>query len=114
MPLKRFENADRSETFEKGRFDVINVGPMTIGRAAYDPGWQWSTHIGSRSGQRWCATEHVGIVISGAAAVSYPNGIVEEMHAGDAFHIKGEHDSWVIGDEPYVSLHLMGASQYAS
>lgn len=24
------------------------------------------------------------------------------------------HDSWVIGDEPYVSIHFLGADQYAS
>ena len=24
------------------------------------------------------------------------------------------HDSWVVGHEPYVSLHLMGAAQYAT
>jgi len=23
------------------------------------------------------------------------------------------HDSWVIGDEPYVSLHFLGAEKYA-
>jgi hypothetical protein len=23
------------------------------------------------------------------------------------------HDSWVVGDEPYVSLHLLGADEYA-
>ncbi len=23
------------------------------------------------------------------------------------------HDSWVVGDEPYVSLHFMGADHYA-
>jgi hypothetical protein len=23
------------------------------------------------------------------------------------------HDSWVVGDEPYVSLHLMGSERYA-
>jgi len=23
------------------------------------------------------------------------------------------HDSWVVGDRPYVSLHLMGADAYA-
>jgi len=25
-----------------------------------------------------------------------------------------DHDSWVVGDEPYVSLHLLGASSYAA
>jgi len=24
------------------------------------------------------------------------------------------HDSWVIGDEPYVSLHFLGADRYAT
>ena len=114
MLLKRFENPDRAETFEKGRFEAITVGPMTLGRATYAPGWRWSTHIGARNGQQWCTTEHVGIVLSGTAAVSYPDGRVEQMHAGDAFHITGEHDSWVIGDEEYVSIHLAGAAEYAT
>jgi hypothetical protein len=30
------------------------------------------------------------------------------------FHVPAvPHDSWVVGDEPYVSLHLMGAAHYA-
>jgi len=32
---------------------------------------------------------------------------------GDIFYIGPGHDSWVVGDEPYVSLHLLGAAQYA-
>jgi hypothetical protein len=23
------------------------------------------------------------------------------------------HDSWVVGDEPYVSVHVLGATEYA-
>ena len=41
------------------------------------------------------------------------DGRVIEMKAGDIFYIAPGHDSWVIGDEPYVSLHLMGADNYA-
>jgi quercetin dioxygenase-like cupin family protein len=41
------------------------------------------------------------------------DGIVYEMGPGDVFYIPPGHDSWVIGDEPYVSLHLLGASAYA-
>ena len=29
------------------------------------------------------------------------------------FYIAPGHDSWVVGDEPYVSLHFMGAGDYA-
>jgi hypothetical protein len=34
------------------------------------------------------------------------------MKAGDIFYVAPGHDGWVIGDEPYVSIHLMGAEQY--
>ena len=43
------------------------------------------------------------------------DGSVFEMRAGDLFYIPPEpHDSWVVGDEPYVSLHFMGAEKYAA
>ena len=114
MTLKRFERPDDCATFEKGRFDRIALGPTILGRARYEPGWKWSAHVGALNGRRWCTTEHVGLVLSGTAAVAYPDGRVEEMRAGDAFYITGEHDSWVVGNEPYVSLHVAGADSYAS
>jgi len=42
------------------------------------------------------------------------DGRMVEMKSGDVFHIAPGHDSWVVGEEPYVSLHLMGAREYAS
>lgn len=33
---------------------------------------------------------------------------------GDIFAIPAGHDREVIGDEPYVSLHLTGAARYAT
>ena len=112
--LKRFDNADETREFEKGKFELINIGGMTIGRATYNAGWKWSAHVGKTLGKKSCDVEHVGLVISGRAAVAMDDGRVIEMKAGDLFHISPGHDSWVIGDEPYVSLHLMGASDYAS
>ena len=32
---------------------------------------------------------------------------------GDLFYIGPGHDSWVVGNEPYVSLHFLGAERYA-
>ena len=38
-----------------------------------------------------------------------------ELRAGSVFYIPPvPHDSWVVGDEPYVSIHLMGGDSYAS
>ena len=36
------------------------------------------------------------------------------MAPGDFFYVPPGHDSWVVGDEPYVSLHVMGSEDYAS
>lgn len=110
--LKRFEAPDQTLTFEKGKFEVVSVGGMTIGRASYEPGWRWSEHIGKAKGEKVCMVEHVGIVVSGKSGLSMQDGTIKEMKAGDVFYVAPGHDSWVIGDEPYVSIHLMGAEQY--
>jgi len=57
---------------------------------------------------------HVGIVVAGCATAAMDDGRVFEMKPGDVFFIEPGHDSWVVGDEPYVSLHLMGAASYAA
>jgi hypothetical protein len=36
--LKRFEQPDEKMTFEKGKFEIVHIGGMTIGRATYEPG----------------------------------------------------------------------------
>lgn len=111
--LKQFENPDEVRSFEKGKFEVIHVGGMTIGRAMYEPGWKWSLHVGKDGGAQSCMVEHIGMVVSGRATAAMEDGRVIEMKAGDVFYIAPGHDSWVVGEEPYVSLHFLGAEQYA-
>ena len=115
--LKRFETPDEVREFELGRFEVVNIGGMAIGRATYQPGWKWSEHVGKPLGQTHCNVEHVGMVVSGSAAIGMGDGRVIEMRAGDLFYTPPGppgHDSWVVGDEPYVSLHFLGADHYAT
>lgn len=111
--LKRFDLPDEIRKFDKGRFELLRVGNMTIGKATYEPGWRWSEHVGKALGQKECMVEHVGMVVSGCATAAMSDGSVVEMRAGDLFYIPPGHDSWVVGDEPYVSLHFMGAADYA-
>lgn len=114
--LKRFEQPDEIRIFEKGKFEVVHIGSMTIGRATYQPGWKWSVHVGPELNASRCNVEHVGLVLSGCATASMEDGTVYELRAGNLFYIPPGppgHDSWVVGDEPYVSLHFMGAAHYA-
>ena len=111
--LKRFENPDEITTFERGKFETVTLGGMMIGRATYEPGWRWSEDVGQQLGESYCTVEHVGMVISGCATAAFADGRMTEMKAGDVFHVPSEpHDSWVVGDMPYVSLHFMGATKY--
>jgi quercetin dioxygenase-like cupin family protein len=111
--LKRFERPDEIREFEKGKFEIVEIGGMTIGRATYEPGWKWSEHVGKAMGAKSCQIEHVGIVVSGSATAAMEDGRVITMKTGDVFYVPPGHDSWVVGNEPYVSLHFMGAGDYA-
>jgi quercetin dioxygenase-like cupin family protein len=111
--IKRFEDPDEVRTFEKGKFEILHLGDMTIGRATYAPGWVWSKHVAPLTGQPFCMVEHVGLVVSGHAKVKMEDGTEFDLLPGDSFYVPPGHDSWVEGDEPYVSLHLMGAEDYA-
>ena len=114
VELKRFETPDEVRVFEKGRLAVIRIGGMVLGRAEYEPGWKWSVDVGPTVGALLCTVEHVGIVLAGTATVAFEDGRVVELAEGSAFHVRAvPHDSWVVGDQPYVSLHLMGADSYA-
>jgi quercetin dioxygenase-like cupin family protein len=112
--LKRFEAPDETRIMTKGRFEIVHIGGLTIGRASYEPGWKWSEHVGPSVGATRCTVEHVGLVLSGAATAAFEDGRVIELKAGELFYIPPTpHDSWVVGNAPYVSLHFLGADHYA-
>jgi hypothetical protein len=50
--LRRFETPDDVREMVKGRFEIVRLGGLTIGRATYQPGWKWSQHVGPAVGAR--------------------------------------------------------------
>lgn len=112
--LKSFDAPDEIRHMEKGRFEIVRVGGVTVGRATYEPGWKWSLHVGPGVGATRCHVEHVGMVVSGTATAAFDDGQIVELRPGQLFYIPPvPHDSWVVGAEPYVSLHFLGAEHYA-
>jgi len=112
--LKRFDKPDEVRDMIKGRFEVAKIEGITIGRAAYEPGWKWSEHVGAALGQTRCSVEHVGVVVSGTATASFNDGRIDVLRAGNRFYVPADpHDSWVVGNEPYVSLHFVGVDRYS-
>ena len=111
--LKRFEQPDELRTFPKGRFELVKLAGRTFGRATYQPGWRWSVDVGPGVGKRLCDVEHIGLVLAGRATAAFDDGRVIVLEPGMLFHIGATpHDSWVVGDEQYVSLHFLGAEAH--
>jgi hypothetical protein len=106
--LKPFDQPDETRTFSKGKFELVHIGGMVIGRASYDPGWKWSVDVGRPEGLTHCSVEHVGLVISGKAVAPMKDGRVIEMKPGDLFYIAPGHDSWVVGTSPMCRSTLWG------
>jgi len=114
LQIRRFDQADETRTFARGTFELIHIGGMTIGRAVYQPGWKWSTHVGPEAGTPTCQVEHLGMVVSGRAVIAMDGGPELVVAPGDVFAVPPGHDSWVVGDEPYESVHFLGADDYAA
>jgi len=111
--LKRFEYPDETREFEHGKFEIVRIGGLTLGRATYQPGWKWSEHVRPLAGTQLCEIEHVGLVISGRAVAAMSGGRVIDLLPGTLFYIPPTpHDSWVVGNDPYVSLHFLNANHY--
>ena len=113
LVVRRFEQPDEQRTMPLGQFELVNLAGTTVGRASYEPGWKWSKHVGAALGQASCQVEHIGLVVSGRNRITMDDGRVIEVGPGDLFSVPPGHDSEVIGNEPYVSLHLIGGESYA-
>lgn len=112
VTLKRFDDPDERREFPKGRFELVHIGGMTIGRATNLVG------VGPKMSDRaWARGVAKSSTLASSFRVEQPRPWTTEpptMGTGDCFYIPPGHDSWVVGDEPYVSLHLLGAEKYAA
>ena len=111
--LKRFEEPDEVRTFEKGKFELVRIGGMTIGRATYEPGWKWSEHVRPIAKTDSCQAAHMGYFISGRMKVVMDDGEEMAYGPGDFAIMAPGHDAWVIGDEPCVVIDWQGFADYA-
>ena len=113
--LKKFNKPDEIRNFTKGKFEIVKISDMIIGKATYEPGWKWSVDVSPLSGTEFCEVEHLGMVLSGSATVAFKDGKIHILKKGDIFYVgPTPHDSWVVGNNDYVSLHFIGADKYAN
>jgi quercetin dioxygenase-like cupin family protein len=114
LRIRRFEAPDERRDFPLGQYELLQAGGLTIGRAEYEPGWRWSEHVGKDLGKASCDVPHLGLVLAGRNRIEMDDGRTVEVGPGDVFEIGPGHDSVVVGDERYVSIHLLGADRYSA
>lgn len=82
--------------------------------AVYEPGWIWAKRARGPDEPATCPHRHVVFVVEGRCAVKMDDtDEMTMMEPGDLVYVPPGHESWVVGDEPDVSLHFLGAEQYA-
>lgn len=94
--------------------DLVRLGDLTFSRGVQEPGWRWSTHTQPIVGGQSCQTRHVGFVVSGALRIEFDDGSSMDLGPGDVYEIGPGHDSWVVGDVPYVTVSWEGARTWAT
>ncbi len=113
IEAKAFDEPDETVTFEHGHVDLVKVGSLVVGREVLQPGWRWSTHVKPIAGTEWCEFHHVAFLVSGRFGAVTRDGETREVSAGTMYDIAPGHDTWVLGDEPAVSIDFQGVVGWA-
>lgn len=111
---KSLDSPDEVRQFPHGHVAIVTLGPTTLGRGVFEPGWRWTEHMAAAAGTRSCAANHTCYVLSGRMRVVMDDGEEGVAGPGDAVLIPPGHDAWVEGDEPCVLLDWTGMSRYAT
>ena len=112
---KNLDDADEVRPFEdgKGKLELVNAEGGAVGRATFEPGWQWSKHVKPIAGTDSCQAPHAGYCLSGRMRIRMDDGSEEEFGPGDVMVAPPGHDAWVVGDDPCVMIDWQGFADYA-
>lgn len=112
---KSFDHPEETRPFEDGmgKLELINVESGAVGRAVFQPGWQWSKHVKPIAKTDSCQASHMGYMVGGRMKVVMDDGEEAEFGPGDFMRIEPGHDAWIVGDEPCVLIDWQGFTDYA-
>ena len=112
---KSLDSPEETRSFEggTGQLQLVNTDGGAVGRATFQPGWKWSTHVKPIAKTDSCQAAHVGYVISGRMKVVMDDGTADEFGPGDLVICPAGHDAWTVGNEPCVVIDWAGFGDYA-
>jgi quercetin dioxygenase-like cupin family protein len=112
---RNFDGPDEIRPFEdgSGMLEVINTDGGVVGRATFEPGWKWSTHVRPIAGTDSCQAAHTCYFVAGRMRVVMDDGEEIEYGPGDFAVMAPGHDAWIVGDERCVVVDWQGFAEYA-
>jgi len=113
--VKSLSSPDEVRPFKDGmgQLELVDLEAGGVGRATFQPGWQWSKHVRPIAGTDSCMVAHVGYVISGQMTIRMDDGQEATFGPGDYMRCPPGHDAWIVGDEPCVVIDWQGFVDYA-
>jgi class 3 adenylate cyclase len=108
-----FGDADDVREVPLGRLETYDMGEIRVGRSILQPGWRWSESIRPIARTELCEYRHIGLCVSGSCRVQMREGAELLVAAGQFYEIPPGHDSWVVGDEPYVTIDWSPSTAFA-
>jgi quercetin dioxygenase-like cupin family protein len=111
--IKNFARPDEVRTFGKGKVELVKVNGALVGKATFEPGWKWSTHVKPIAKTALCEAPHFQYVLSGVMTIRTADGEEHTMKAGDVVKLGSGHDAWVVGNETVVVVDFQGMLDYA-
>jgi class 3 adenylate cyclase len=112
LQRRRIDQADEVRTFDGVRTELFDLSDFVIGRFRMEPGWRWSRDVGPHVGLERCPNHHVGYAMSGTFHVELEDGTSLDIGPEEMYEIPPGHDSWVVGDEPWLAIDFRGARTY--
>ena len=76
MVRKSLNSPEETRPFEdgKGKLELVNIESGAVGRATFEPGWQWSKHVKPIAKTDSCQAAHLGYYMSGRMKVVMDDG----------------------------------------
>ena len=106
MLVRNLAQPDEHVPFPKGKLEVATLDGVTVTRLTFEPGWSWHECVRPIVGGDSCDVRHFGYVITGRLCFRMDDGEERQFGPGDLYVVPPGHDTWVVGDEPCVSLNF--------
>jgi len=114
ISVKRFSSPDEVRPFVgKGHAELLGFDRWAVGRAVFEPGFRWSTHVKPIAGTASCEASHLAYIVSGRMHIRMNDGEEGEAGPGDVVLVPPGHDAWTVGDEECVMLDFSGMGSFA-